>query len=75
MNRKRNYSINACIKYLHHTLNHELVYQTKYKTMSKVRKSPFEHIVFFYNSKRINSAFDNHTTSEYKKIYSQLFVI
>ncbi|HDR3652421.1 IS3 family transposase [Bacillus albus] len=57
-------TINACIKYLNRILNNELVYLTKYKTISKVRKSLFEHIVFFYNSKRINSAFGNQTPSE-----------
>ncbi|HDR4601662.1 TPA: hypothetical protein QCQ83_000411 [Bacillus cereus] len=43
--------------------------------MSKVRKSLFEHIVFFYNSKRINLAFGNQTPSEYEKMHSQIFII
>ncbi|OZI12959.1 hypothetical protein CEW92_03910 [Bacillaceae bacterium SAS-127] len=40
---------------------------TKYQTRSVAKKSFFEYIEFFYNSKKIHSTFCYHTPNEYEK--------
>ena len=73
MSRKGNCYDNACIESFHGILKRELVYQTKYKTRPEARKSLFEYIEFFYNSKRIHSTIGYYTPNEYEKMhYSSL---
>lgn len=69
MSRKGNCYDNACIESFHGILKRELVYQTKFRTRSEARKSTFEYIEFFYNSKRIHSTLDYHTPNEFEKKY------
>ncbi|WP_249365710.1 IS3 family transposase [Cytobacillus citreus] len=64
MSRKGNCYDNACIESFHGILKRELVYQTRYRTRNEARKSIFEYIEFFYNSKRIHSTLDYHTPNE-----------
>jgi putative transposase len=71
MSRKGNCYDNACIESFHGILKRELVYQTRYKTRSEAKKSLFEYIEFFYNSRRIHSTLDYHTPNEYEKMYGQ----
>ncbi len=71
MSRKGNCYDNACIESFHGILKRELVYQTRYKTRCEARRSLFEYIEFFYNSKRIHSTLDYHTPNEYEKMFSQ----
>jgi putative transposase len=71
MSRKGNCYDNACIEFFRGILKRELVYQTRYKTRSEAKKSVFEYIEFFYNSKRIHSTLDYHTPNEYEKRYEQ----
>lgn len=71
MSRKGNCYDNACIESFHGILKRELVYQTKYKTREEARKSLFEYIEFFYNSKRIHSTLNYHTPNEFEKMYKQ----
>ncbi|WP_408607813.1 IS3 family transposase [Bacillus xiapuensis] len=53
MSRKGNGYDPTCIESFHGILKRELVYQTKFKTREEVKKSLFEYIEFFYNSKRM----------------------
>ncbi|WP_274379447.1 IS3 family transposase [Alkalihalobacterium alkalinitrilicum] len=69
MSRKGNCYDNACIESFHGILKRELVYQTKFRTRSKARKSILEYVEFFYNSKRIHSTLDYHTPIEFEKKY------
>ena len=71
MSRKGNCYDNACIESFHGILKRELVYQTKYKTRLEARKSLFEYIEFFYNSKRIHSTLNYHTPNEFEKMYGK----
>lgn len=71
MSRKGNCYDNACIEFFPGILKRELVYQIKYKTRDEARKSLFEYIEFFYNSKRIHSTLDYHTPNEFEKLYEQ----
>jgi transposase InsO family protein len=71
MSRKGNCYDNACIESFHGILKRELVYQTKYKTRQEARKSLFEYIEFFYNSKRIHSTLNYHTPNEFERLYDQ----
>ncbi|WP_249365325.1 IS3 family transposase [Cytobacillus citreus] len=71
MSRKGNCYDNACIESFHGILKRELVYQTRYRTRNEARKSIFEYIEFFYNSKRIHSTLDYHTPNEFEKMYVQ----
>jgi putative transposase len=70
MSRKGNCYDNACIESFHGILKRELIYQTRYKTRHEARKSLFEFIEFFYNSKRIHSTLGYHTPNEYEKMYT-----
>jgi len=70
MSRKGNCYDNACIESFHGILKRELIYQTRYKTRHEARKSLFEYIEFFYNSKRIHSTLGYHTPNEYEKMYT-----
>ncbi|WP_339164443.1 IS3 family transposase [Siminovitchia sp. FSL W7-1587] len=69
MSRKGNCYDNACIESFHGILKRELVYQTKYKTREEARKSLFEYIEFFYNSKRIHSTLGYYTPNEFEQMY------
>jgi putative transposase len=69
MSRKGNCSDNACIESFHGILKREQVYQTKYKTREEAKKSLFEYIEFFYNSKRIHSTFGYYTPNEFERMY------
>lgn len=71
MSRKGNCYDNACIESFHGILKRELVYQTKYKTREEAKKSLFEYIEFFYNSKRIHSTLGYNTPNEFEKMYGQ----
>ena len=71
MSRKGNCYDNACIESFHGILKRELVYQTRYKTRCEARRSLFEYIEFFYNSKRIHSTLDYHTPNEYEKMFGR----
>lgn len=71
MSRKGNCYDNACIESFHGILKRELVYQTKFKTRLEARKSLFEYIEFFYNSKRIHSTLNYHTPNEFEKMYGK----
>jgi putative transposase len=72
MSRKGNCYDNACIESFHGILKRELVYQTRYKTRLEAKKSLFEYIEFFYNSKRIHSTLNYHTPNEFEKMYDQI---
>jgi putative transposase len=69
MSRKGNCYDNACIESFHGILKRELVYQTKYKTREEAKKSLFEYIEFFYNSKRIHSTLGYFTPNEFERMY------
>jgi putative transposase len=69
MSRKGNCYDNACIESFHGILKRELVYQTKYKTREEAKKSLFEYIEFFYNSKRIHSTLGYYTPNEFERMY------
>lgn len=69
MSRKGNCYDNACIESFHGILKRELVYQTKYKTRIEARKSLFEYIEFFYNSKRIHSTIGYCTPNEFEQSF------
>ncbi|MGI6684442.1 MAG: IS3 family transposase [Bacillota bacterium] len=69
MSRKGNCYDNACIESFHGILKRELVYQTKFKTREEAKKSLFEYIEFFYNSKRIHSTLDYFTPNEFERMY------
>jgi putative transposase len=71
MSRKGNCYDNACIESFHGILKRELVYQTNYKTRLEAKKSLFEYIEFFYNSKRIHSTLNYHTPNEFEKMYGR----
>ncbi len=68
MSRKGNCYDNACIESFHGILKHELVYQTKYISREDAKKSLFEYIEFFYNSKRIHSTLGYHTPNEFEQM-------
>ncbi|MEK5390257.1 MULTISPECIES: IS3 family transposase [Heyndrickxia] len=70
MSRKGNCYDNACIESFHGILKRELVYQTKYRTREEAKKSLFEYIEFFYNSKRIHSTLGYCTPNEFERMYS-----
>jgi putative transposase len=63
--RKGNYYDNTCIESFHGVIKKELIYQTRYKT----KKSIFEYIEIFYNNKRIHSATEYFSPSEYERMY------
>ncbi|HHY72570.1 MAG TPA: IS3 family transposase [Bacillus bacterium] len=69
MSRNENCYDNACIESFHGILKRELVYQTKYKTRDDAKKSLFEYIEFFYNSKRIHSTLGYLTPNEFERMY------
>lgn len=69
MSRKGNCYDNACIESFHGILKRELVYQTKFKTREEAKKSLFEYIEFFYNSKRIHSTLGYCTPNEFERMY------
>ncbi len=69
MSRKGNCYDNACIESFHGILKRELVYQTKYKTREEAKKSLFEYIEFFYNSKRIHPTLGYYTPNEFEQMY------
>ncbi|HDX9580268.1 TPA: IS3 family transposase [Bacillus pseudomycoides] len=73
VSRKGNCYGNACIESFHVILKRELVYQNRYKTRNEARKSLFEYIEFFYNSKRIHSTIDYCTPNECEQqFYNQV---
>lgn len=69
MSRKGHCYDNACIESFHGILKRELVYQTKYKTRLEAKKSIFEYMEFFYNSKRIHSTLCYYTPNEFERMY------
>ncbi len=69
MSRKGNCYDNACIESFHGILKRELVYQTQYKTREQAKKSLFEYIEFFYNSKRIHSTLEYFTPNEFEQMF------
>ncbi|MGN7300765.1 IS3 family transposase, partial [Ferdinandcohnia sp. SAFN-114] len=71
MSRKGNCYDNACIESFHGILKRELVYQSKYSTREEAKKSLFEYIEFFYNSKRIHSTLDYFTPNEFECMYGK----
>jgi putative transposase len=71
MSRKGNCYDNACIESFHGILKRELVYQTKYRTREEAKKSLFEYIEFFYNSKRIHSTLGYFTPNEFERMYGK----
>ncbi|WHY86804.1 IS3 family transposase [Neobacillus novalis] len=71
MSRKGNCYDNACIESFHGILKRELVYQTKYRMREEAKKSLFEYIEFFYNSKRIHSALGYFTPNEFDRMYGK----
>ncbi|MCM3738285.1 IS3 family transposase [Bacillus cytotoxicus] len=73
VSRKGNCYDNACIESFHGILKRELVYQNRYKTRNEARKSLFEYIEFFYNSKRIHSTVDYCTPNEYEQQFYNQF--
>lgn len=71
MSRKGNCYDNACIESFHGILKRELVYQTKYRTREEAKKSLFEYIEFFYNSKRIHSTLGYFTPNEFERMFGK----
>ncbi|SQC85147.1 transposase IS3/IS911 family protein [Clostridium perfringens] len=55
---------NACIKSFHAVLNKEEVYRNTYEKYEDTKKSNFQYIESFYNSKRLHSALDYNTPNE-----------
>ncbi|GAE48261.1 IS3 family transposase [Mesobacillus boroniphilus] len=68
MSRKGNCYDNACIEYFHGILKREFVYQTKYISRKDAKKSLFEYIEFFYNSKRIHSTLGYQPPNEFEQL-------
>nr|WP_232515635.1 IS3 family transposase [Aeribacillus pallidus] len=71
MSRKGNCYDNACIESFHGIIKKELIYQTRYKTREEAKKSIFEYIEIFYNNKRIHSATEYFSPSEYERMYDK----
>jgi putative transposase len=69
MSRKGNCYDNACIESFHGILKRELIYQQTYRTREEAKKSLFEYIEIFYNNKRIHSATEYFSPSEYERMY------
>uniref|UniRef100_UPI00366C5C49 IS3 family transposase n=1 Tax=Anoxybacteroides rupiense TaxID=311460 RepID=UPI00366C5C49 len=44
------------------------MYQTRYKTREEAKKSIFEYIEIFYKNKRIHSATEYFSSSEYERM-------
>ncbi|WP_082063473.1 MULTISPECIES: IS3 family transposase [unclassified Anoxybacillus] len=68
MSRKGNCYDNACIESFHGVIKKERIYQTRYKTREEAKKSIFEYIEIFYNNKRIHSATEYFSPSEYERM-------
>ncbi|REJ21531.1 MAG: hypothetical protein C6W54_17825 [Bacillaceae bacterium] len=47
------------------------MYQTRYKTREEAKKSIFEYVEIFYNNKRIHSATECFSPSEYERMYGK----
>jgi putative transposase len=69
MSRKGNCYDNACIESFHGILKRELIYQQTYRTREETKKSLFAYIEIFYNNKRIHSATEYFSLSEYERMY------
>jgi putative transposase len=69
MSRKGNCYNNACIESFYGVLKRELIYQHQYKTREEAKKSLLEYIEIFYNNKRIHSATEYFSLSEYERMY------
>lgn len=57
---------NACIESFHSILKKEEIYRNIYKNYEDAKKSIFEYIEGFYNSKRLHSALGYKTLKRYK---------
>ncbi|HAT4163707.1 TPA: transposase, partial [Clostridioides difficile] len=55
---------NACIESFHAVLKKEEVYRNTYEKYEDAKKSIFQYIESFYNSKRLHSALDYNTPNE-----------
>jgi transposase InsO family protein len=66
MSRKANCWDNAIAESFFHTLKVELVHENKYKTREEAKSSIFRYIEEYYNRKRMHSAIDYSTPSEFE---------
>lgn len=66
MSRKANCWDNAIAESFFYTLKIELVHENKYKTREEAKSSIFRYIEEYYNRKRMHSAIDYRTPSEFE---------
>jgi putative transposase len=69
MSRKGNCYDNACIESFHGIIKRELIFHQNYQTREEAKRSIFEYIVSFYNSKRIHSTNGYISPIAYEKLY------
>lgn len=69
LSNKGNCYDNACIESFHGILKRELIYLTHYYDIHELRKSIFEYIEGFYNSRRSHSTLDYLSPNEYEQAY------
>ncbi|NSL53390.1 IS3 family transposase, partial [Calidifontibacillus erzurumensis] len=69
MSRKGNCYDNACIESFHSIIKRELIFHESYETREQAKRSIFEYIVNFYNSKRIHSAINYMSPIAFEKLY------
>lgn len=67
--RKGNCYDNACIESFHGIIKRELIFHESYETREQAKRSIFDYIVNFYNSRRIHSANDYMPPIAYEKSY------
>jgi putative transposase len=66
MSRKGNCYDNAVVESFFSTLKTELIYQNHYKTKQQAKASIFEYIEVFYNRKRLHSAIEYKSPSQFE---------
>jgi putative transposase len=69
MSRKGNCYDNACIESFHSIIKRELIFHQSYRTREEAKRSTFEYIASFYNSKRIHSTNDYMSPMAYERRY------
>jgi putative transposase len=69
MSRKGNCYDNACIESFHGIIKRELIFHQSYRTREEAKRSIFEYIASFYNSKRIHSTNDYMSPMAYERRY------
>jgi putative transposase len=75
MSRKGNCYDNACIESFHGIIKRELIFHQSYRTREEAKRSIFEYIASFYNSKRIHSTNDYMSPMAYERRYYDELII